>query len=254
MITKNLDTPLMLAARNGDVETLKALLESGVPVDDVDQDGRTAFIHASIPGEFDTAKLLLKAGANIDATDKDGRAAVHYIMLGRSTGRSERFLRQLLIKGGANLNVCDNEGFTPLMLCAKAGYFRLTKNGRLDLAKILISAGVDVDYKSVNGHTALTLAAADGNLEVCEVLVKAGAGPWRSGDAYWNQLFDVRKTDAEIRRFYDPPPEDPEKPPPPFEEPFKALMEFATLRSTATDGLIIKTEQKPVENKMRSRL
>lgn len=250
MITKNLDTPLMLAARNGDVETLKALLESGVPVDDVDQDGRTAFIHASIPGEFDTAKLLLKAGANIDATDKDGRAAVHHIMLGRSTGRSERFLRQLLIKGGADLAICDNEGFTPLMLCAKSGYFRLIKNGRPDLAEILIRAGVDVDYRNVNGQTALTIAAADGNLEVCEVLVKAGAGPRRSSDAYWNQLFDVRKTDAEIWRFI----EDPDNPPPSFEAPFKSLLEKALLKSATMADPIIKTEQKPVEKNERARL
>jgi ankyrin repeat protein len=79
---------LVVAARNGDMNTLKALLELGLPVDEVGQNGRTAFIHTSIPVEFDTDKLMLKVVAKIDAAGNEGRSAAHYVMLGCATGRS----------------------------------------------------------------------------------------------------------------------------------------------------------------------
>lgn len=193
IIATNLDTPLMLAARNGDTEALEALLSSGVNVDDVDQNGRTAFIHAAISGEFDTAKLLLNAGANVNARDSEGRTAAHYTILGRSSVRSRRFLKRLLVKNNADFTIRDNLSFTPLMLCAKSGYFQLISEGRPDLAEILIDAGVDVNFRNIKGLTALNIAAADGNVAVCELLIKAGAGPKNPDDDDWQSTIDAAK-------------------------------------------------------------
>ncbi len=175
IVATNLDTPLMIAARNGNVDALSELIDFGVPVDAVDKDNRTAFIHAAIRGEFDTAKRLLKAGADINARDNEGRTAVHYTVLGRSSGRSRRFLQQLLVKNGANLSVCDASGFTPLMLCAKSGYFKLISHGRPDLAEILIKSGVDVNFRNAAGLTALLVGAADGNKVVIMLLRMASS-------------------------------------------------------------------------------
>lgn len=189
VIATNLDTPLMLAARNGELETLQSLIASGVAIDDRDEDGRTAFIHASISGEFDTAKALLAAGADINAVDNFGNSAIHYCIVGRSVGRSKRFLSQLLIKNGANLKAEDATGYTPLMLASKSGYFKLVENGRPDLVKILIIAGVDVNFRNSNKQTALSVAAKDGNFEIFEMLVKLGAyDKYYSSDAYERQI------------------------------------------------------------------
>lgn len=187
-ISSNLDTPLMLAAREGDVVRLNELIESGVAIDEVDQNGRTAFLHASINGEFDAAKLLLKAGANINAMDNEGYTAAHLTILGRSSQRTRRFLSQLLIKHEADLTVCDTYGFSPLMLCAKSRYYKLMENGRPDLAKILIDAGVDVNYQNSNGWNALMFAAADGNEKICELLINTGADVHYKNSNGWNAL------------------------------------------------------------------
>jgi len=165
----------MVAARDGDLDKLNALIATGVNVEAVDQYGRTAFIYASITSEFEAGKLLLNSGANINAMDNDGRTATHYTVLSRSSKRCRRFLKQLLIKRNADLSVCDLQGLTPLMLCAKSGYFKLISNGRPDLAEMLIDAGVDITYKNTKGWSALMFAAADGNVAVAELLIDSGA-------------------------------------------------------------------------------
>ena len=58
-------TPLLHAARQGHVETIEALLESGARIDQVGGgDGTTPLLMATINGQFDAAAVLLRHGAN----------------------------------------------------------------------------------------------------------------------------------------------------------------------------------------------
>ena len=48
--------------------------------------------------------------------------------------------------------------------------------GRLEIVKLLIQAGAEVNYyDSITGHTALSMASSQGHLEVVEELIEAGA-------------------------------------------------------------------------------
>ena len=76
---------LHVAARRGDMSTLKAALEAGVSVDASNQSlehvssdwGQTALASAVQDGQTQTAQALIAAGAKLNATDAQGRTALH---------------------------------------------------------------------------------------------------------------------------------------------------------------------------------
>ena len=72
------------------------------------------------------------------------------------------------IKAGSDLNVLEpSRSSTPLITAA---FF-----GKIEIAKILIDAGADLNCRNADGSTALHTAAAFGKTEVAEILIDAGA-------------------------------------------------------------------------------
>ena len=55
------------------------------------------------------------------------------------------------------------------------------KLGRLDMAKILLEAGSEVNMKSNSGHTPLHLAAQTGKRDLIELLLRYGACSFNLG-------------------------------------------------------------------------
>ncbi len=56
---------LVLAARNGDVDEVEAILQEGRSADAVDDQGETALGWATFNGHTDVVKALLKAGVDV---------------------------------------------------------------------------------------------------------------------------------------------------------------------------------------------
>ena len=54
---------------------LEALVDAGAEIDQVDNSGRTAFLHAVGTGVVDSARVLVKMGADFRAKSIDGRNA-----------------------------------------------------------------------------------------------------------------------------------------------------------------------------------
>ena len=61
----------------------------------------------------------------------------------------------------------DNDGATALMVASR--------NGHLEVARLLCEAGADKDKARQDGATALILASRNGHLEVARLLCEAGA-------------------------------------------------------------------------------
>lgn len=74
--------PLLLAARNGDIEIVRDLLDHGDLVNKTDKNERSALLEAAQNGEGDTVELLLSRGANIHQ-ESNGKTAA---MAARSGG------------------------------------------------------------------------------------------------------------------------------------------------------------------------
>ena len=159
-------TPLMIAARNGNMDLVRLLVDSNADINLEDQAlGYSAFIWAGPGGHTDVAQLLLEAGADINAQYR-GRTALH---LAAASGQLE--FTQFLIDSGADLNVTSEilGDRTPLMSAVEGG--------KVEVAKLLIDAGVDVSIQDERGETALVYAVAYTlpQPEIIRLLLDAGA-------------------------------------------------------------------------------
>jgi ankyrin repeat protein len=80
----------------------------------------------------------------------------------------------LLLRAGANPSRAHPEGETPLLAAARAGSVPAVRH--------LLARGVDVNHaESFQNTTALMWAAAEGHIDVVDVLIEAGADPNRQG-------------------------------------------------------------------------
>jgi uncharacterized protein len=212
-------TALMYAARQGSLESVRALAEAGADLNLADPDGTTAMVLAILNGHFDTAGLLAEKGADPNIADVTGMAALYAAVdmntLGEIYGRPARQstdkltaldLLPILLAHGANPNATLKsatlnrahtpgegslaEGTTPLM--------RAAKNGDAAAMRMLMAQGADAAPKQKNGTTALMLASGVGRgqgvfakdyaseaqlLEAVRLLVESGVDVNAANDA-----------------------------------------------------------------------
>ena len=160
--------PIVEAAKKGDVETVRRLIESGADVDVAGGDGMTSLHWAAERGDVEITRLLLEAGADAAAGTRIGTyTPLHLAAEGGHTATSE-----LLIESGADIAAATSRGgATPLHLAAAA-------DGGEGIVAALIEAGADVNAKErVAGQTPLMFAASYGRTESVQKLMAAGADP-----------------------------------------------------------------------------
>jgi len=173
-------TPLMLAARQGSLESARVLVDRGAALNLTDPDGTTATVTAIINGHYDVAALLVQHGADPNLEDAAGMAAVYALvdmhtqplMINRPTRKPSGsvedldLLKQILTRGGnANAplkapilaryhNIGDGQlgaGATPLM--------RAARSRDVAAMRLLLDSGADPKRQAANGATALMFAA-----------------------------------------------------------------------------------------------
>jgi ankyrin repeat protein len=69
---------LVQAAKRGDLNEVRRLLEAGAGVDVSDRYGRTALMEASREGHIDIVRLLLEKGADVFRESFGGTSALQY--------------------------------------------------------------------------------------------------------------------------------------------------------------------------------
>jgi ankyrin repeat protein len=158
---------LAKAARAGDLKTLENLLSSGVSPDLPDQYGRAPISYAASFNQTKTVELLLAYHA--DPNPRDHRSKYAHQMpatpLQSAAELGNRRIASLLLAAGARVDDKGPAGRTALH-CA---------NDQLDVIKLLIDKGADVNARDEEGASPLDEAVWYGSFDTVALLLANGA-------------------------------------------------------------------------------
>jgi ankyrin repeat protein len=159
-------TPLMYAARDGAIDAVRALADSGADLNLTDPVGTTALTLAILNGHFDTAVALLKKGADPNVTDKNGMTPLY---------------------AAVDMHTIETVFGRPMPLLED-------ETGPIEMVQALLAHGADPDVQLKrpiigrhtrntgdpslgDGTTALARAAKSGDAKLMKVLLEGGADP-----------------------------------------------------------------------------
>jgi ankyrin repeat protein len=161
------DNPLVAAARDGDVQTVRALIAKRAKVNEPARDGSTALLWAAYHSDLEMTRALLAAGASVNTANKYG---ITPLLQASRTGDTP--VMQALLKAGASPKQTHPQGETALMAAAKAG------SG--PAVRMLLESDAEVNAADLyQQQTALMWAAAEGHVDVLQTLLAAKADPNR---------------------------------------------------------------------------
>ena len=156
-------TPLHWAAKNGSMEMVKILLESGADPNARDNKGCSVLICAASSGNLRMVKHLLSLDADADRADDEGSTA---LSVAAEKGH-QAVVQYMLEIYNCNPNKPDNDGGTPISWAAW--------NGHLGTVQILASHGAVSNWKDQRwGRTPVSWAAENSHWEVVEFLIVQG--------------------------------------------------------------------------------
>lgn len=160
-------TPLIAAARYGDVGMTYKILNEGAKVDEPNEGvwSSTPLFWALYECKFETAKILLAKGAKATAKDSYGYSALN---AAAACKNAEPSVIEDLIQKGADVNhKSEKDGYTSLHYACMSG--------TPDVVKVLIDKGADVNAVDKKGTTPLMLAVKSNSIPAVEILLEKGA-------------------------------------------------------------------------------
>jgi ankyrin repeat protein len=230
-------TPLMFAAREGDLESARILVAAGADVNAAAGDGKTALSLAIFNGNYELASFLVDSHADVNRADAqrftplfwaadrrnmetapnfpwmvtadplpliqkllDAGAAVNAVVdntprarmregsprivfataLMRAAFSADLVLVKLLLAYGADPHIVSRDNETTLMAAAGTGFINGYNRGksaseRLEVIKLLVGLGEDVNAADNYGITPLMVAANMGEVAIIQYLIDQGA-------------------------------------------------------------------------------
>ena len=169
--------PLIEAAKGGDWEAVRVLLEQGEDVTATAPDGATALHWASYWDDLETAELLIRASADVSAANDLGATPLWIASLNGSV-----LMVRSLLEAGADPNAALLSGETPTMTAARTGSPRVVEQ--------LLAAGADPNASATRGQTALMWAVSQKHSDVVGVLLEYGADVHARSET-WSQVMAV---------------------------------------------------------------
>jgi ankyrin repeat protein len=148
------------AAKFGNTDLVKDILDEGVDVNIKTKYGSGALADATCNGQVEAVRLLLERGADVNQTSSSGWTALMCaIALGREV------ILDMLLSHWPDVNARTEEGLTALMLAVR-------KNST-GIVRELLARGADPFVEDVYGRTALGIAEKHHRVEIARLIKEA---------------------------------------------------------------------------------
>jgi ankyrin repeat protein len=174
-------TPLMFAAREGDLESARLLVAAGADVNAIAADGKDALGLAVFNGNYDLASYLVDNKSKVNQADTQGFTPLFWAVDRRNMETAPNFpwmvtadplpLIRKLLDAGANPNALVNNtprarmrAGSPRIVFATP-LMRAAFSGDLELVKLLLAKGADPNVGSKDYETMLEAAAGLGFIQ-----------------------------------------------------------------------------------------
>ncbi|XP_025085724.1 uncharacterized protein LOC112559059 [Pomacea canaliculata] len=172
------NTPLHVAARVGNWDLVEHFIRKGGSGRKPDGNG-FSILHKFVTSvnmfhsvrdnkamkeHLHTLDVIISSGVDVNATDPRGNTAIHIAAKRQLVGIVKR-----LIDIVDNLNTTDSDGFTVLLRLAQTPHPQC-----LPVLRRLVQKGADINFCSIQGESALTLAVKSNNWPVVQFLVSRG--------------------------------------------------------------------------------
>jgi uncharacterized protein len=196
-------TPLMFAARQGDLNSARMLVAAGAEINARGGDGKDSLGLAIFNGGYDVASFLIDNHANVNQADAQRFTPLFWAVDRRNMETAPNFpwivtadplpLIKKLLDAGANVNFLVNNtprarmrDGSPRIVFATA-LMRAAFSGDIELVRLLLAHGADTKVISKDSETALMAACGTGfipgyskgrtpaeRLEVVKLLIDLG--------------------------------------------------------------------------------
>jgi uncharacterized protein len=201
-------TPLVFAAREGDLETAKVLVDGGADVNQITEYGWTPLLVATNNRNYKLGAYLLEKGADPDIANKGGWTPLYLATDNRNIEGGDypvpkpdmdhlQYISLLLDKGAdPNIQVTENTLSRTIFTMqwffepGATAFVRASQSSDTALMKLLLAHGADPKITTDFGDTALTVAGGIGwvegvtyersakeNLEAVRMLLDLGLDP-----------------------------------------------------------------------------
>ena len=195
-------TPLIIAAHNGHLNSVKILLQYGADIEDrgtleiEDQviEGCTPLWAAAAFGRLDVVKLLIEQNADVDGRTSTDSTPLRAAVYG---GHLDNV--RCLVESGADVNARTDRESTPLTVACYRGH--------LNTVTYLINKGAFIDLQDKDGNTALHYAVQWGHFEIVSELLALGALQLPNNQGLTPLLYACNKCSIEIVEYLIKRPE-----------------------------------------------
>lgn len=109
-------------ARTGKTQDLKAMIQSGMPVNLCDHKGNSLLMLASYNGNLETTSMLVDFGAEVDKKNDRGQTPLAGVCF-----KGYIDIVKVLVKAGANIYENNGMGTTPIMFASMFGNYEIVK-------------------------------------------------------------------------------------------------------------------------------